>query len=663
MKSGNSYGLLFRTEFVLFMRRNIFVYLFLVFILPKSLCFGQQPKDTINLMQVNITGLKSINIDNHDAGMVWDSSVINKYSGDNMGSLLKKSSIVNIKDYGPGGIATISVRGTAATQNSVLWNGFNINSPNLGLCDLSIVPSNIADYISLYNESSNMVNGTSALGGVLVLAFKPVFNKQTSISIQGNYKEGENYHSDISIATGGKKVYSRSQVFYDYHNNHFRFINTAKKGYPESIQKHARLINYGFVEQLSFSFNKNWQLDAALWYQVTTRQQPPSMTVQHSEAVLGDSIFRGVIGFSKQFLKLKINAKVAYFDENEKYDDPFHRIYSTYKVKSYKASLHTEIDLRPGLIVEMGSSININSAEITEYKKAVLDKRFLFYEEIKYRPYSFLTIFGKMRQELADGHNLPLIPSGGIIVYLFQHLLTIKVNGGQQYNLPSLNDKYWQPGGNIYLKPEMGWSSDVTSEFALGKKRNLHFSLCTFQKKVDNWIQWYPIDSSGIYKAVNLRKVKSSGFEGNLKYHLAFSQIQFDLTGAFSYTRVINESFDDINGEPYVGKQLIYVPFVNSLLGVEINYKRFAFFYRHSWCSKQYTRADNKEQLPAFMIGDLYVSKNFALHSHSLRVYIKINNLWNEQYQQIKWFAMPLRTLEGGFTLNFNNSNNKNQKK
>ena len=61
--------------------------------------------------------------------------------------------------------------------------------------------------------------------------------------------------------------------------------------------------------------------------------------------------------------------------------------------------------------------------------------------------------------------------------------------------------------------------------------------------------------------------------------------------------------------------------------------------------------------------GATAVAKNSVIALKNYGLNIKINNLWNEQYQQIKWFAMPLRTLEGGFTLNFNNSNNKNQKK
>jgi outer membrane cobalamin receptor len=50
--------------------------------------------------------------------------------------LLEKSGGVYIKDNGAGRLATISIRGTSASQNNVFWNGLSLNSPTLALFDL-----------------------------------------------------------------------------------------------------------------------------------------------------------------------------------------------------------------------------------------------------------------------------------------------------------------------------------------------------------------------------------------------------------------------------------------------------------------------------------------------------------------------------------------------
>ena len=54
--------------------------------------------------------------------------------------LLQFNTPLAFKSYGPGQLATVSFRGTSANHTAVLWNGIDINQPNLGQTDFSTLP-------------------------------------------------------------------------------------------------------------------------------------------------------------------------------------------------------------------------------------------------------------------------------------------------------------------------------------------------------------------------------------------------------------------------------------------------------------------------------------------------------------------------------------------
>jgi len=583
-----------------------------------------------------------------------DSATLARYQEENLATVLETNSSISIKDYGAGGIATASFRGTSGTHTGVLWNGLTINSPSLGLCDLSLVPSNLADEINIYHGGSSAVNGNSALGGLVSMESKPAYYDHMSMSLSGNYNVSGNYYGGLSFKTGGKSFSSKTQLFYNYDGNQFHFINTAKKGHPEQTQSHARVINYGFTQELGFRIRKGQEIKAGIWGQLTSRQQPPNMTMNSSESVLNDSVFRTYLSYTKAFDKVTVTAKGAYFDETENYDDHRSGINSTYKVISYMVDLVGKFYLLPHLDADAGVSFRRFDAAFDEYDGKITDRRISFYAGARYVPFPALRVRLNIRNEQVSGSHPPVVPSAGIEYSLWHELLLLKLNGGKQYNLPSLNDKYWQPGGNRDLLPESGWGGDAGFILSPDIKRNMKISFTTYQMLVNNWIQWYPIDSTGLYQASNLKKVHAWGFETAFDYSFTLKKLHIGLHAGIAYTISTNESIVVQNGETMEGKQLVYVPIYNGTTSIEFEFHKFILAYQSTFMGKRYTQADNRDSLPPFQVASIYFGKKFTYRQQEFDLYIKINNLWNEQYQQVKWHATPLRTINAGFRLTLN---------
>ena len=69
-----------------------------------------------------------------------DSAALAQYRGGTAADVLGARLVLYIKNYGPGQLATLSLRGTSAQHTAVLWNGLNIALPTLGQNDLALLP-------------------------------------------------------------------------------------------------------------------------------------------------------------------------------------------------------------------------------------------------------------------------------------------------------------------------------------------------------------------------------------------------------------------------------------------------------------------------------------------------------------------------------------------
>src|SRR5688572_12321762 len=66
-----------------------------------------------------------------------DSATTERSAAGSAADMLRKFGYGDIRSYGQGGLATLSLRGTGAGHSSVLWNGLSLQSSLNGQLDLS----------------------------------------------------------------------------------------------------------------------------------------------------------------------------------------------------------------------------------------------------------------------------------------------------------------------------------------------------------------------------------------------------------------------------------------------------------------------------------------------------------------------------------------------
>jgi len=263
------------------------------------------------------------------------------------------------------------------------------------------------------------------------------------------------------------------------------------------------------------------------------------------------------------------------------------------------------------------------------------------------------------RQEWVDLESVPFIPYFGFDLILIKDKeLILKGNIARNFHLPSLNDLYWQPGGNPDLQPEQGFSFELGLQYQLLFKQHLiQTELTAFRSDIDNWIIWVP-SYKGYWEPENIKRILSSGIEFSLKLSGKFGEFGYSLSGNYAYTSSINYGDPQVWGDESYGKQLPYIPLHSMNLMINSSYKGFFVTYQNNSYSERYTTSSNdissRGQLYPYYMNDISFGKKFSFGKVSLLGEFKILNLFNETYHSILYRPMPGRNYLFVLMVNFN---------
>ncbi|MEX0982766.1 MAG: TonB-dependent receptor [Bacteroidales bacterium] len=143
----------------------------------------------------------------------------------------------------------------------------------------------------------------------------------------------------------------------------------------------------------------------------------------------------------------------------------------------------------------------------------------------------------QMRKDFVSDYRSPLIYTFGLNFRpLEKHDLVLQANFARNYHHPTLNDLYWQPGGNPDLLPEEGYTgeSSVRWEKAAGGQ-TVNTSLTGYYSRINDWILWLP-GFKGYWEPVNLAEVRSYGLEYQLAVKVTVRRTMLQLHGNFALT-------------------------------------------------------------------------------------------------------------------------------
>jgi vitamin B12 transporter len=583
------------------------------------------------------TGIKSQTIDSN-------------YLKNNPGSLadvLSNQSSVYIKSYGMSSLSSISIRGSSASQTLATINGMNINSPTLGQSDYATIPAFLFNNTNIQYGSQVSLMGSGAIGGSIHLSNQVDFAKRNQVSlIYQNGSFGNNLPI-VSVKTGDSMHQLTVKAYDKQALNNISYYSGSDKEYLD----HANLKQAGIYVDYSIRL-KNHTLNYWIWYQQMNRDIPGTISASFSDAVQYDRYCKQGIQWKYAYRRSIIQSRLGIQNDIMKYNSDTTDIHSVIKSMviqaegEYRYTLSSFIDLLAGsqVFLQQASSANFSSPNVYQNKMA-----FFVSSKIRFLK-NKIELSPAIRKEWCN-HWIPFTPSIGMnaqISPLFRFHGSVSYN----YRIPTLNDLYWNPGGNVNLKPESGWGEEVGFSFEKkAKKISLFQDITGYTRTISNWIQWLP--NNGLWTPQNIQKVWSRGIESISTISFLIRKQTLTFKNSYAFTRSTNVSVLSSN-DPIRGKQLIYVPLYKNSFTVSLSNKLFETGIIYNYTSWSFTLSDNSSYINPYHLFDMYgiIKKTFKKCSVVLNG--RVNNIFNANYQVVADRPMPLRNYQITLIINYN---------
>ncbi|HWB64126.1 MAG TPA: TonB-dependent receptor plug domain-containing protein [Chitinophagales bacterium] len=572
--------------------------------------------------------------------------------GERLGDALGQFSSVYIKSYGSGGLASLAIRGTTAEQTEIEWNGIRLNSPSLGQVDLSLFLLGMQDELKLVRTGYQ-----GNIGGVLKM--DNGVNPGSGFSISGLFRYGSfsTYNAMLSAMYAKGKFSGATKFTWLSSKNDFLYQNNFREGRPWVKQTNASVNQLSFLQQFNAKVNERNQLGFYLWLTDASRQIPPLMSQQGSLQNEDDYSLRAMANWTGTYNQLWLKFTSAWLNDKMHYKDPnalLDDIYTTYALRNKLNMIY----LFPHSVVLTGQlNYDHEQANISAYGSNKMREQAGLRVYADYYIRNQIRLHAGFREDLNDKTPSPFAPELALNYtakpFKNNHFAA-GIMASRNFRFPTLNDLYWNPGGNLNLRQEKSWNGEMNFKYAYATLFDV--SLTGFSIYATDWIQWVPDGS--IWQAENFRRVFSRGAEASLHVtntgNISPLKFKIDFNASYTYTKTTNLDAVSVTDQS-AGKQLIYVPYHNVVTGIQFSYRRFYLRVVNTYTGPVYISTDNSQQLKGYFISNLEIGKEVALKNVELGFAFSINNIGNNQYQVVAQRPMPGRGFEGSVRFKFYN--------
>ena len=602
----------------------------------------------------------------------------------NLADAVKKFAGTNVRDYGGiGGMKTVSVRNLGAHHTAVSYDGVTVSNTQAGQIDVGRFSLDNMESLSLAigaDESLIQSARHYASAGVLsILTERPHFDEGKNSAFRFRLKGGsfglvtpslrywQRVGEQTSLALNGS--YMRADGVYP-----FVLVNgrerTNEKRYNSDIYTWQSEAN------LYHTFADKSQLDMKAYWFYSERGLPGSVTLYNpvSRERLWDEDFFAQAVYRKAFdEKWNLHARLKYThtwnryeDTNVKYDggkqidvNRQNEYYASATlgwspVEAFRIALAED-----AFYNDLRNNINIGSNPDYPFPKRITSLTALSAQWQWERLHVEGNVVGTYAHETVENGENPadkhrLSPCVSVTYRLLPNeSLHLRAMWKNTFRMPSFNDLYYLRIGNSGLRPEKATEYNLGLTWSGRPFQAVKYVSATvdaYYNDVTDKIVAFP--STYVWKMANFGKVKIKGIDVTLATEVPiYHKVSAILTGAYTF----QESLDKLKASASYNRQLPYTPkhSGNASLLIRnpwVNLGYSVLFQGERWSSSQQT---SLYKLKAYSEHTLTLSREFRFKSCQLNLSGSIHNLFDKQYEIVKYYPMPGRSFSLIGTINF----------
>ncbi len=567
---------------------------------------------------------------------------------------------VSFIEYGaPGQLSSINFRGLGAGRTTLRWQGMEINSFSLGQSDYGSLFTLPGYGIKVGMGPGGAIYGNGAIGGAISIDHEPKTKPGLGLSLGQEYGSFGSYGIQAGVdltkaGWGWSGVFSQGGA-----RNNFPF----KRDDGSTIkQVNAAYQNTNLAQNFYWKPGASHQLSGHLWYNKTYREIQPNRQQISSDEQLENHSLRALVNWVWAYRSLLGSNSLGYTRDHQIYNGDrrvtVDRWYSAYEMEWALS----DWDLKAG------TQWNHLVARVDAYGGKVKENRNDFYFASRWEIRKGLILALNARAPVVDGRFKALSPLASMQFQLpgpkRSTRFSLDLQVGRSYLIPTLNQRFWQPGGNPDLKPEnsFNWETGIKAAWSSplilyeGKIRYFHH-------RVKDWIIWIPGGSdrdgegniTSFWYPDNLREVLAQGIEFNHQVGLKIKSSKWSQSLALSGTfqRAVNKrslsSFD--RG---IDRQLPYTPQWILVPTWEITYDHWSAGITGRYIGERFVETNNElPPLPAYTLWQVNAGASGKWRRLHWSLELVIKNLFNRDYENFENRAMPGRNFNLNLLLTY----------
>jgi len=550
-------------------------------------------------------------------------SIIDKHASDTLvGEALDYQVGVDLSHRGFLGVQEdLTIRGSTPEQVGLAINGVRIDNPQTAHHDLDLsIPSINIKNIEVVRGPSPMLWSSGVMGGAVNIVTKKPLKDEYEVSL--GYGTDETRQTLVRAAKNAGKIGADLSIEETAsngwrHDTDFRKLSLASSVLLKMSDDITSdfLISYGEKEFGAADFYANY--DSKEWTNNTL--------LMWDAAVRLDNI--------------TLIPKLYYRKHHDKYILDINReefYINHHRTTTEGAMLEAYLDLEESGRFFAGADIDNEKIKSTRLGKDLRVRR-SFFAGLKNYTLEVVGYDLLLRIDEYSDYDTELLPHAGVFFKIHDNI-RLRASVSKASRPPTYTELFYDSStskGNQFLSPEQSTNYEAGCDIIDLYDERVKIGATIFRRDSQDLIDWVkPNASQTYYQAENITELKTEGFE------IEASILPFDwlnLTGSYTYI-----DSDIIRGTNYISRYALNNPDHKVTSQAELNLpfgkQSFGLLYK------------DRKGTSHYLILNCDLTYEIGKDK---RLFVKVSNLTNSTYEEIKDSPMPGREMLGGVRVSF----------
>lgn len=573
------------------------------------------------------------------------------------GEAIRSTPGIFLRSANIGGIQLVAAQGLNPQHIQVLWNGVPVNSGMLGLSDLSLFTVGYNQEVN-YNVTQQD-KATGGIAGVVDVSSLPLTVNGYKIIFRQSF--GSFGQSLTALDHAGKFNSHRWQIAFsgERAKNDFKMVDYTVLPNEEKRQKSGQFRKLNFYPRWEFNFKNGSLLQ---WMNETVfnvRHIPATLVSPTVTGVQNDKVSRNLIRWNYAKNKMKHELSAVYVFNYWYFKDELLQREEENRENLLYFRYKGDVSFHSKWLFFYNSDLKYTKVKTPNYKNGIDEIGWDAHVGLQWQPSLYFNAVALSK--ITYRTNLPWNAPFSIELSGRpgpHHKVKIWWRGDLDARYPTLNDRFWLPGGNPDLKAERSKGTGVGLQFSLLLTQHLAWKNKTefFLTHINDMILWTPTNKF-YWMPMNIGKIMSYGvvYEQELAWCKGFHNFKIDYSYSFNRSGTTKSA---VPNDKTLKKQLPYFPLHSFKLNGHYNWKGWKFSTDVQAYSQRFVTRDEGQSIAPYSLWNIALSYKHTIKSIELEGRAALNNLLNQYYEEVIYRPMPGRNFLITFIFNWNHEKN-----